>query len=60
MSGGEFQQVPPHVPDKGGPKDIDESTDMYDTIEWLLENIPNHNGRAGMVGISQPGFHVAA
>ena len=60
MSEGEFQQVRPYVPNKRGPKDIDESTDTYDTIEWLLKNVPNHNGRVGMVGISQPGFHVAA
>lgn len=59
MSEGEFQQVRPFVPDKRSPKDIDESTDTYDTIEWLLKNIPNHNGRVGMIGISQPGFHVA-
>ena len=60
MSEGEFQQVRPYVPDKRGPKDVDESTDTYDTIEWLLKNVPNNNGRVGMVGISQPGFHVAA
>lgn len=60
MSEGEFQQVRPHVPNKRGPQDIDESTDTYDTIEWLLKNIPNHNGKVGMIGISQPGFHVAA
>ena len=60
MSEGEFQQVRPHIPNKQGPQDIDESSDTYDTIEWLLKNIPNHNGRVGMVGISQPGFHVAA
>jgi putative CocE/NonD family hydrolase len=60
MSEGEFQQVRPHVPNKRGPQDVDESTDTYDTIEWLLKNLPNHNGRVGMVGISQPGFHVAA
>ena len=59
MSEGEFQQVRPFNPDKGA-RDIDESTDTYDTIEWLLKNVPNHNGRAGMVGVSQPGFHVAA
>ena len=58
MSEGEFQQVRPFNPSKG-PKDIDESTDTYDTIEWLLKNVPNNNGRAGMIGISQPGFHVA-
>lgn len=60
MSEGEFLQVRPHVPNKRGPQDVDESTDTYDTIEWLLKNIPNHNGKVGMVGISQPGFHVAA
>jgi putative CocE/NonD family hydrolase len=59
LSEGEFQQVRPFKPAKG-PADVDESTDTYDTIEWLLKNVPNHNGRAGMVGISQPGFHVAA
>ncbi|HKQ08417.1 MAG TPA: CocE/NonD family hydrolase [Blastocatellia bacterium] len=60
MSEGEFQQVRPFKPDKRGPKDIDESTDTYDTIEWLLKNVADNNGRVGMVGISQPGFHVAA
>jgi uncharacterized protein len=60
MSEGEFQQVRPHQPNKQSAKDIDESTDTYDTIEWLLKNIPNNNGRVGMIGISQPGFHVAA
>ena len=59
MSEGEFQQVRPFNPSKG-PKDIDESTDTYDTIEWLLQTVPNNNGRVGMIGISQPGFHVAA
>ncbi|MCA1565299.1 MAG: CocE/NonD family hydrolase [Acidobacteria bacterium] len=58
-SEGEFQQVRPHIPDKRSPKDVDESSDTYDTIEWLLKNVPNHNGKVGMVGISQPGFHVA-
>lgn len=60
MSEGDFLQVRPYVPDKRGAKDVDESTDTYDTIEWLLKNVPNNNGRVGMVGISQPGFHVAA
>jgi putative CocE/NonD family hydrolase len=60
MSEGEFSQVRPFLPNKRTPKEIDESTDTYDTIEWLLKNIPNHNGKVGMIGISQPGFHVAA
>jgi putative CocE/NonD family hydrolase len=60
MSEREFSQVRPHQPNKKTSKDVDESTDTYDTIEWLLKNIPNHNGRVGMIGVSQPGFHVAA
>jgi putative CocE/NonD family hydrolase len=35
---------------------IDESTDAYDTIEWLLHNVPNHNGRVGALGISYGGW----
>ncbi|GAB3894129.1 CocE/NonD family hydrolase [Spirosoma agri] len=38
----------------------DESTDTYDTIEWLLKNIPNNNGRVGLMGISYPGFYASA
>ncbi|MGH9859367.1 MAG: CocE/NonD family hydrolase [Candidatus Acidiferrales bacterium] len=59
MSEGVFEHVRPHNAKKGA-RDIDESTDTYDTIEWLLKNVPNHNGRAGMWGISYPGFYVAA
>lgn len=59
LSEGEFQQVTPHRPNKRQ-ADVDESTDAYDTIEWLLKNIPGHNGRAGMHGISYPGFYAAA
>jgi putative CocE/NonD family hydrolase len=59
-SEGEFVHVRPHKPSKSGPRDIDESTDTYDTIEWLLKHIPNHNGRAGLWGISYPGFYAAA
>ncbi|MBO0939974.1 CocE/NonD family hydrolase [Fibrella sp. HMF5335] len=39
---------------------VDESTDTYDTIEWLLKNIPNNNGRVGIMGISYPGFYASA
>lgn len=42
--------------DKSNPKAIDESTDTYDTIEWLLMNVPNNNGRAGVLGISYGGW----
>jgi hypothetical protein len=59
MSEGVFDNMRPHRPNKG-PEDIDESTDTYDSIEWLLNHIPNHNGRVGMWGISYPGFYCAA
>ena len=42
--------------DRTDPQAIDESTDTYDTIEWLLKNVPNHNGRVGMVGTSYPAW----
>lgn len=59
MSEGEWVEMRPHKTTKHGPKDIDESTDTYDTIEWLLKNVPNHNGRVGMWGISYPGFYTS-
>ncbi|HEY7395343.1 MAG TPA: CocE/NonD family hydrolase [Gemmatimonadaceae bacterium] len=42
--------------DKRDPKAIDESTDTYDTIDWLLKNVPHNNGRVGMLGVSYPGW----
>lgn len=42
--------------DKKDPKAIDESTDTYDTFEWLLKHVPNNNGKAGMYGISYDGW----
>ncbi len=59
-SEGEFLQVTPHNPNKTKPSDTDESSDTRDTIDWLLKNIPQHNGRVGMYGISYPGFYAAA
>ncbi len=60
MSEGEFVNVRPHNPNKRSPREADESSDTYDTIAWLLEHIPSHNGRAGMWGISYPGFYTSA
>ena len=60
MSEGTFVNMTPHVADKRSDQAIDESSDAYDTIEWLLENVPNHNGKVGMWGISYPGFYAAA
>ncbi|HEV8486873.1 MAG TPA: CocE/NonD family hydrolase, partial [Blastocatellia bacterium] len=42
--------------DRRDPKAIDESTDTYDTVEWLLKNVPNNNGRVGVLGISYGGW----
>ncbi len=60
MSEGKFEHMRPHKDVKSGPKDTDESTDAYDTIDWLAKNIPGNNGRAGMWGISYDGFYAAA
>jgi hypothetical protein len=60
MSEGEFVNMRPHLAVKRGPADIDESTDAYDTIDWLIKNVPNHNGCLGMYGISYPGFYSSA
>jgi putative CocE/NonD family hydrolase len=60
MSEGEFVEMRPEKDHPDGPKDVDESTDTYDTIEWLLKNIPNHNGKVGLFGISYPGFYASA
>jgi putative CocE/NonD family hydrolase len=47
------------TPSRDG-KGIDESTDMYDTVDWLLKKVPDNNGRVGILGISYPGFYAAA
>ena len=49
MSEGKFVQVTPHIDVKRKSTDIDESSDTYDTIEWLLKNVSGHNGRVGHV-----------
>src|SRR5580692_4039080 len=47
MSEGQFVDVRPTKPDKKSPADIDESSDTFDTIDWLVKNIPGNNGRVG-------------
>ncbi|MGH1347156.1 MAG: CocE/NonD family hydrolase [Nannocystales bacterium] len=59
MSEGRFLNMTPHVSD-ADPKAVDESTDTYDTIAWVLDNVQGHNGRVGQWGISYPGFYAAA
>ncbi len=60
MSEGDYVNVRPQLTGKHGKADIDESTDTYDTIDWLVRNVPHNNGRVGMWGISYPGFYAAA
>ncbi len=58
MSEGLYDNMRPHIPDKHDMDDIDESSDTYDTIDWLLRNISGHNSRVGTWGISYPGFYA--
>jgi len=59
MSEGEFVVLRPHMANKSGPTDTDESTDAFDTIEWLLKNVAGHNGRVGYQGMSYRGWLAA-
>ena len=60
MSEGINEEVTPYIPNKKTNKDVDESSDTYDTIEWLLKFLQNDNGRVGLWGISYPGFYATA
>jgi putative CocE/NonD family hydrolase len=60
MSEGDYVVIRPHKPVKSGPKDTDESTDTWDSIDWLVKHVPGNTGKAGMYGISQPGFYATA
>ena len=59
MSEGNFVDVRPIKDNKKG-KETDESSDTYDTIDWLIKNLPNNNGKVGIEGISYPGFYSTA
>jgi uncharacterized protein len=57
LSGGDFQWMTPFIPNKR-PGQVDESTDTKDTIDWLLRNVPNNNGKLGIYGTSFPGHYA--
>lgn len=57
MSEGEFVDVRPFIKDKKTKNDVDEASDTYDTIDWLVKNLSNNNGNVGVFGISYPGFY---
>ncbi len=60
MSEGEFVDMRPEDARERGGDAVDESTDTWDTIEWLIHNVPNNNGKVGMWGVSYPGFYASA
>jgi putative CocE/NonD family hydrolase len=57
MSEGTFVNMRPFNPDKKSPSDIDEASDSYDSIDWLIKNVAHNNGKVGVYGISYPGFY---
>ncbi|MEO7265788.1 MAG: CocE/NonD family hydrolase [Ferruginibacter sp.] len=57
MSEGVFEDVRPFIKDKKNNKEIDEASDTYDAIDWMIKNIESNNGNVGVVGTSYPGFY---
>ena len=60
MSEGKYDILTPHIDVKKGPQDVDESSDTYDTIEFLLRHVANNSGKVGLLGTSYPGFYADA
>ena len=60
MSEGSFVEMRPHIDVKKSPQDVDDASDTYDTIEFLLKHVENNNGKVGIWGISYPGFFTSA
>lgn len=59
MSEGDFVDIRPYIDEKKSNKDIDEASDTYDAIDWLVKNVPANNGKVGITGISYPGFYAS-
>jgi putative CocE/NonD family hydrolase len=59
MSEGEFRDVTPYLPNKRSPKETDEASDAYDTIDWLVKHVAGNNGKLGIWGNSYGGFYAA-
>jgi len=57
MSEGIYEDIRPVIPVKSKTNDIDETTDTWDTVDWLVKNVSNNNGKVGIFGISYPGFY---
>jgi len=58
MSGGQYVNMRPVLDVYNSSADIDETTDTWDTVDWLVKNIGNNNGKVGMYGVSYPGFYT--
>ena len=58
MSEGKFEDVRPVKWTYSGSTDVDDATDTYDAIDWLVKNVPHNNGHVGMWGISYPGGYA--
>jgi putative CocE/NonD family hydrolase len=59
MSEGDFMDVRPYIENKTSSRDVDETSDTYDTVEWLIHNVAGNNGRVGVRGTSYPGFYAS-
>ncbi len=57
MSEGDFVDVRPYIEHKRSKRDVDESSDSWDTVDWLVHHVPGNNGRVGVRGTSYPGFY---
>lgn len=57
MSEGQFTNMTPYIAHKKKPQQVDESSDVYDTVDWLMKNLRGHNQRVGVLGISYRGFY---
>jgi hypothetical protein len=60
MSEGQFVDIRPVKDVLAGPTDTDETTDTFDTIDWLVKNVPNNNGKVGLIGTSYDGFYASS
>jgi putative CocE/NonD family hydrolase len=58
LSEGHYENMRAYIPNKTDSTQVDESSDTYDTIDWLVNNVENNNGRVGLWGISYPGFYA--
>ncbi|WP_281541020.1 CocE/NonD family hydrolase [Maribacter aestuarii] len=58
LSEGHYENMRAYIPNKTSDQDVDESSDTYDTIEWLVNNVENNNGKVGVWGISYPGYYA--